>query len=112
MNEAAAFALCSVPLIVFFSASTVEFRRDRQSLRSLARSLPLAVALVVSILLLIDLPCPFIALRDLSKTMSALSLLFVQPAFLCRYKSRLAACLIFVGGIALACFWLITSLRA
>ena len=112
MNHAAAFTLCSVPLFIFLSSGIVEFRRDRHNFLSLPRLLPIAFAVFVSILLLVDLPYSFIALHELSRTMSALSLLFVLPAFFCRYKSRVAAGLMLVGGIVLAYFWLITSLRA
>jgi len=38
--------------------------------------------------------------------MSALSLLIAVSALVCRYKSRLTAALIFIGGLVLAFFWL------
>jgi hypothetical protein len=99
-----ALALGTIPLLSFVSAGMLEARRDRRSLRSLIRALPLAVAIIVSISLLIDLCYPWLSFR-LSKTMSALSLLVALSALLCRYKSRLGAGLIFVGGLILAFLW-------
>jgi hypothetical protein len=110
MNQMAAiaFALCTVQLLSFVSAGMLEFRRDRASLRSLTRMLPLAVAIVVSILLLIDLSYSDFSVRfRLSRPMSALSLLVAVSALVCRYKSRLTATLIFLGGLVLAFFWLL-----
>jgi hypothetical protein len=108
MNEIAVFALFSVLLLGFFSAGMREFQRDRGSLRSLSRMLPLAVAVVVCILLLIDIYRPYFSLRfHLSRTMSALSLLVAVSGLVCRYKSRLAAALIFIGGLVLAFLWLV-----
>ena len=74
MNEIAVFALSSVPVLSFVSAGVLEFQRDRGSLRSLTRILSLAVAVVVSIVLLIDLYYPYFSFRlRLSRSMSALS---------------------------------------
>jgi hypothetical protein len=108
MNGMAIFALAlgAIPRLSFLSAGMLEARRDRRSLRSLIRALPLAVAIVVSIPLLIDLCYPWLSFR-LSKTMSALSLLVAVSALVCRYKSRLGAALIFVGGLVLAFLWLL-----
>jgi hypothetical protein len=58
MNEMAAFALFTVPLLSFIAAGMLEFQRDRGSLRSLTRMLLLAVAVVVSIVLLNVSPPP------------------------------------------------------
>src|SRR5690348_16725728 len=103
-----AFALCIIPLLSFVSAGVLEFQRDRASLRSLTRMLPLAVAVIVSILLLIDLSYSEFSLRfRLSRSMSALSVLVAMSGLVCRYKSRLTAALIFIGGLALAFFWLL-----
>jgi glucose-6-phosphate-specific signal transduction histidine kinase len=108
MNEMAAFALFTVPLLCFVSAGMLEFQRDRGSLRNLTRMLPLAVAVVVSIVLLIDVYYPYFSFRlRLSRAMSALSLLVAVSALVCRYKSRLTAALIFIGGLVLAFFWLL-----
>jgi hypothetical protein len=109
MNEATAFALlsASLPLLSFVSAGMLEFQRDRRSLRSLVRVLPLVFAVVVSISLMIDLYYPYFSLRGLSKAMSALSLLVAVSALLCRYKSRVTAALIFIGGLVLAFIWLL-----
>ena len=110
MDQMAAitFALCTVPLLSFVSAAMLEFQRDRASLRSLTRMLPLAAAVVVCILLLIDLSDPYFSFRArLSRPMSALSLLVAVSALVCRYKSRLATALIFIGGLLLAFFWLL-----
>lgn len=108
MNEVAVFALFSVPLLGFVSAGMLEFRRDRESLRRLTRMVPIVVAVVVSMILLIDLYYPYFSFRlRLSRTMSALSLLAAIAALVCRYKSRLTAPLVFMGGLVLAMFWLI-----
>jgi hypothetical protein len=105
---AAGFAFLTVPLLGFVSAGMLEFQRDRASLRSLTRMLPLAVAVVVSILLLIDVCYPDFSVRvRLSRPMSALSLLVALSALVCRYKSRLATALMFIGGLLLAFFWLL-----
>jgi len=86
----------------------LEFRRDRGSLQSLTRMLLLAVAVVVSMVLLIDVYYPYFSFRlHLSRTMSALSVLIAVSALVCRYKSRLTAALIFIGGLVLAFFWLL-----
>jgi len=108
MNEVAVFALFSVPLLIFVSAGMVEFQRDRESLRRLTRMVPIVVAVVVSTILLIDLYYPYFSFRlRLSRAMSALSLLVAIAALVCRYKSRLTAALIFMGGLILAVFCLI-----
>ena len=108
MNEVAVFALFSVPLLGFVSAAMLEFRRDHESLRRLTRMLPIVVAVVVSIVLLIDVHYPYLSFRlRLSRTMSAVSLLVALSALVCRYKSRLTAALVFMGGLVLAMFWLI-----
>jgi len=108
MNEMAAFALFTVPLLSFVAAGMLEFQRDRGSLQSLTRMLLLAVAVVVPIVLLIDVYYPYFSFRlHLSRTMSALSLLIAVSALVCRYKSRLTAALIFIGGLVLAFFWLL-----
>lgn len=105
--EMVAFALASILLLSFVSAGMLEFRRDRRSLRSPVRVLPLLFTVVVSILLLVDIRYPYFSLRGLSKTISALSLLVAISALLCRYKSRMTAALIFTGGLVLAFFWLL-----
>jgi hypothetical protein len=43
--------------------------------------------------------------------MSLAGLLVAVCGFLCRYKSRLAAALIVVGGVLLAYFWLIVEMK-
>jgi hypothetical protein len=107
---AAGFALLTVPLLSFVSAAMFEFQRDRTSLRSVTRMLPLAVAGALSLLLLIRVYDPYFSVRhvQLSRPMSALSLLVAVSALVCRYKSRLTSALIIMGGLALAFFWLMT----
>lgn len=106
MSEAGVFALFSVPLLTFVSAGVLEFKRDRRSLVSFTRALPLALAVALSIPLMIDVYQPYLSFHlGLSNTMSALSLLIAIAAVVCRYKSRLTMALIFVGGLALAFFW-------
>ena len=94
----------TVPLLVFVLAGVLEFRRDRRSLRSLVRALPLVFAAIASILLLTEVY--FSLVPRLSPVMSALSLVVALAPFVCRYKSRLTAGLIFSGGLALAFLWL------
>jgi len=107
---AAGFALLTVPLLSFVSAGMFEFQRDRTSLRSLTRMLPLAVAGALSILLLIKVYDPYFSVRrvQLSRPMSTLSLLVAVSALVCRYKSRLTSALIVIGGQVLVFFWLMT----
>lgn len=83
MVDPAVFAVFSLPVVVFVSAGIVEFRRDRQSLRSLRRLLPLAAALALSSLLHLFgyfFEKPDIVNR-LSGMMSAASLLVGLSAF-------------------------------
>jgi hypothetical protein len=107
---AAGFVLLTVPLLSFVSAGMFEFQRDRTSLRSFTRMVPLAVAGALSILLLIKIYDPYFSVRrvQLSRPMSALSLLVAVSALVCRYKSRLTSALIVIGGLVLAFFWLMT----
>ena len=108
MNKMPAFLVGIVLLLSFVLAGVLEFQRDRRSLRSLARMLPFALAVVVSVLLLIDIFDPYLSLAlGLSRTMSALALLVAVSALVSRYKSRLSRVLIFIGGLVLAFFWLL-----
>lgn len=108
MNEIAAFAILGVPLLSFVSSGMLEFHRDRGSLRSLARMVPLAVGAVVSVLLLIPVQFYYPYTSPLlSRAMSTFSLIVAVCGLICRYKSRLAAVLIFIGGLVLAFFWLL-----
>jgi hypothetical protein len=102
--------LMGVPLFCFASATVVEIRRDRRSLRKLTRILPLAFAAVASILLLTLLVVD-LSSNLLNTMMSVSALLVAACGFLCRYKSRLAVVLIVVGGLLLAYAWEITRLR-
>jgi hypothetical protein len=116
MNAILAFCLLIVPLVCFVFGAVLEFRRDRTSLRSVARILPLAVAGAASVLLLIPLTvylrCTSISTELLSKTMSVTGLLVAPCGFLCRYKSRFAAVLIVFGGMVLAFFWMLNRVIA
>jgi len=106
VSDAAVFALFSVPLLTFVSAGVLEFKRDRRGLLSFSRALPLALAVAVSILLMIDVYQPYLSFRlRLSNTMSVLSLLVAVAAIICRYKSRLTIAFMFTGGLVLALFW-------
>jgi hypothetical protein len=98
----------SLPFLCFVSATFLELRRDNNSLRSLARALPLAVAGAASSLLLIPLPVYWsinVSSDLLSKPMSVVALLVASSGFVCRYKSHFAATLIVFGGTVLAFFW-------
>lgn len=107
-----AFALISVPLFCFAAATVIEVRRDRGSLRSLIRMLPIAIGAVASILWLVLLQTIVDPSNLLWNAMSVLALLVAVCGFLCRYKSRFAAVLVVVGGLSLAFIWLISRLRA
>jgi hypothetical protein len=108
-----ALVLMGIPLFCFASATAIEIRRDRSSVKHLVRILPLAIAAVACILFLsfvfdsADFPS-----NRFCTAMSLTGLLVAACGFLCRYKSRLAAGLIVVGGLLLAYFWLISRLRA
>lgn len=101
------------PLFCFASATVIEIRRDRGSLQHLARIIPLAIGAVVSLLFLLlvsqsaDVPS-----NRLCTTMSLSGLLVAACGFLCRYKSRLAAVLIVLGGLFVSYFWLISRMKA
>jgi len=109
----ATLVLMGIPLFCFASATVIEIRRDRVSLKHLARILPLAIAAVASILFLsflfdsADFPS-----NRLCTAMSLTGLLVTACGLLCRYKSRFAAVLIVVGGLFLAYFWLISRMGA
>ena len=107
-----ALAFVLVPLLSFAAAGMFEFQRDRQSLRSPIRGLPLALAAVLAVLLLVDAYYPYFSVRGLSKTMAAVSLIVPVSAVVCRYRSRLTAGLIFTGGLVLAFFWLLNRFVA
>ena len=109
----AAIVLMSIPLSCFASATVIEIRRDRSSLKHIARILPLAIAAVASILFLsFVFDSPDFPSNRFCTAMSLTGLLVAACGFLCRYKSRFAARLIVVGGLLLAYFWLISRLRA
>jgi hypothetical protein len=109
----AALVLMGMPLFCFASATVLEIRRDPSSLKYLARTLPLAIAAVASILFLsflfdsADSPS-----NRFCTAMSLTGLLVAACGFLSRCKSRFAAGLIVVGGLLLACFWHISRLKA
>ena len=103
-------SLCvlSLPLVCFVSATFLELRRDHNSLRGLARALPLAVAGVVSVLLLIPIPVYWsinVSWELFRRTMLVAALFVAFCGFLCRYKSHFAAALVVFGGTVLAFFW-------
>src|SRR5437899_11873841 len=100
-----ALVLMGVPLFCFASATVIEIRRDPVSFKHPVRILPLAIAAVASILFLSFLSdSPDSPSNRLCIVMSLAGLLVAVCGFLCRYKSRLAAALIFVGGVLLAYF--------
>ena len=109
MNAILIICVSSLPLFCFVSATFLELKRDRNSLRSLTRILPLAVAGAASIFLLIPLTVYLgrinVLSELLSKTMSVSAFLVASCGFMCRYKSRFAAVLIVFGGTVLGLFW-------
>jgi len=107
-----ALVLMGVPLFCFASAAAIEIRRDPASLKHVVRILPIAIAAVASILFLSFLSdSPDFPSNRLCTAMSLAGLLVAACGFLCRYRSRFAAALIVVGGLLLACFWLISQMR-
>ena len=108
-----ALVLTSIPLFCIASATAIEIRRDRSSLKHLARILPLAIAAVACFLFLSFVfdSAEFPSNRFCT-AMSLTGLLVAACGFLCRYKSRFAASLIVVGGLLLAYLWLISRWRA
>jgi uncharacterized membrane protein SirB2 len=106
MSQMGAFAVFSSLLLAFLLAGVLELRQDRQSLRSFVRILPLVVAVLLSVSLLADIYRPYLSFEfHFSRTMSALSIFVAISSLVCRYKSRPAATLMFIGGLALALFW-------
>jgi len=119
MNEIAVIALFTIPLLSLVSAGMLELRRDRGSLRSLRRMLPLAVAFISSILLLLFSVLelsnlgPYLSNWNLLATaMSGLSFLAGVGSFFGGYKSRVSTALIIVGALVLAILWRLTRLVA
>jgi hypothetical protein len=108
MNEIDAFLVFTIPLLIFVSVGILEFRGDQGTLRSRSRILPLALAVILSVALLVDVFHPYLSLAlSLSRPMSVLALLVAVSAFFFRYKSRLSAALMFIGALVLAFFWLL-----
>ena len=107
MSELAALALFIFPLLSFVSAGIFEFRRDSESLQSLTRLAPILIAVALSIVLLIDLRLPYFSFHPwMSKTFVVLSLFIALSGLVCRYKSRVTAGLICIGGLVLTVLWL------
>jgi len=109
----AALVLMSIPLVCFASATLVEIRHERSSLKHLARILPLLIGAIASILFLsfvsgsADFPS-----NRFCTAMSLTGLLVAACGVLSGYKSRFAAGLIVLGGLLLAYFWLISRWKA
>lgn len=116
MNDTSAFALFAAPLLLLVLALILEFRRDRASLRSPRRMVPLAVSVLSSLLLLLafilepGLPYKLFLLNWnlFADVMATVSLLAVLSALFGRYKSRAAIVLILTGGFASAILWSLT----
>ena len=107
-----ALVVMGVPIFCFVSAAAIESRRDPASLKHLVRILPLAIAVIVSILFLSFLSdSPDFPSNRFCNAMSLAGLLVAACGFLCRYRSRFAAALIVVGGLLLAYFWLISRMK-
>jgi hypothetical protein len=109
MNTILTIGVLSLLIICFVSATFLELKRDRNSLRSLTRILPLAVAGGASVFLLIPLTFYLgsinVSSELLSKTMSVAACLVASSGFICRYKSRFATVLIVFGGMVLTFLW-------
>ena len=113
MNELFPVALSSIPLACFVAAAIVEFRRDRNSLRSPKRILPLALGVVCSILFVIPVELYYPnSWPDIAPPLSVVSLLIAASAFLCGYNSRLSSVITCVGGALLALLWYANRLVA
>jgi hypothetical protein len=108
VNEIAAFLVFTISLLSLASVGILEFRGKQGTVRSRTRILPLALAVIVSVVLLVDVFHPYFSLTlSLSLAMSALALLIAVSTFFFRYKSRLSAALMFIGALVLAFFWLL-----
>jgi len=112
MNRIALFAICALPLFCFALAAMVELR-GRGSLRGLRRMLPLAVAVVLSILLLLSFGVEVYLSywNQLAMAMSGLSFLAAVGSFFGGYKSRASTVLVFTGGVILTYLWLLLAGR-
>jgi hypothetical protein len=108
MNKIVAFLVSAIPLLSFVSVGILEFRGGQGTIRSRTRILPLALAVILSVALLVDVFHPFLFLAlSLSRPMSALALLVALSTFFFRFKSRLSTALMFIGALVLALFWLL-----
>lgn len=97
-----------LPLFFFLCAYVFEFRRDRQSLRSLGRFGPLIMGVIAATLLLIPVTWFLSTTHSsvvLSRVMASFSISVAASGVLSRFKSRLASALVVAGGTILAFFW-------
>ena|SRR5690348_96351 len=110
MDQIGLFALVIAPFVILVFGGIVEFRRDRQSLRSPVRLVPLALAGVLSVSLpvtgIVPDPCSLLSSAALPVTMAVLSLFVAVSALTCRYRSRIAKALLVAGALILAVLWL------
>jgi len=103
------YIVVAFPIFCFLLALLAELHRDAGSLRSLTRTLPLAIGSCVAVLLLVPvrLYVPSISASFLlSRAMTVTSLVIAGCGVLCRFRSRSAAALLVVGATVLAFFWL------
>lgn len=103
----------AAPGNLFLWAFVLELRRDRQSLISLRRLLPLLAGAsgwalgMVPLTLLIRTPHSSMLL---GRVMAAVSLCIAVCGILCGFRSKLAAALVVAGGAILAFFWLFNQI--
>ena len=96
------------PAFCFVLAAIFETQVNRTSLRSASRGLPLVVGVCLSGLLFVPLhqhlPSLAAALL-LSKALAVTSLVIATCGIVSRFRSKVAAAFVVIGGIALAWFW-------
>jgi hypothetical protein len=97
-----------LPLLFFFIAAVLEFRRDRTVVKSLNRFGPLIAGALGAVLLLVPVTSFLTTIHSsvvLSRVMVFVSLCAAAGGIFSRYKSRWSSALVIAGGGILAFFW-------
>lgn len=105
------FVVVFLPILIVTVAGLFEYQRERRSLLSPGRALPLVtvVGLAVCLLIYSRYYVHSTSLSFLfSRTMTVVSLSVASMGFMFRYKSMLAAALVALAGTLLAILWLVS----